>query len=221
MEIKLVIFDMDGLMFDTEKIYFRAWSKIMSQYNYKFDFEVYKKLMARNSHDMEIILKGLYGNEFEFEEINQKRRKEADEIIEFEGINHKKGLTNLLDFLDQNQIKKIVATSSAREKALRYLKKADVLDRFDNIVCGSDVTKSKPNPEIFEKAAEVYKTRKENCIVLEDSENGVRAAYNGNMKCIFIPDLVQATDEIKQKITIELSSLNDVVDYVKNYGINI
>ncbi len=208
-------------MFDTEKIYFRAWSKIMNQYNYKFDFEVYKKLMARNSHDMEIILKGLYGNEFEFEEINQKRRKEADQIIESEGISHKKGLINLLDFLDKNQIKKIVATSSAREKALRYLKKADVLERFDNIVCGSDVTKSKPNPEIFEKAAEVYKVEKENCIVLEDSENGVRAAYNGNMKCIFIPDLVQATDEIKQKITIELSSLNDVVDYVKNYGINI
>ena len=216
MKPKLIIFDMDGLMFDTERIYFRAWSKIMAKYQYEFDFEVYKKLMARNSSAMERILKDIYGEGFPFEKINTERRQEGESIINTEGIPHKEGLVELLDYLEENNILKVVATSSVREKALRYLDKAGVLNRFTNIVCGSDIKESKPNPEIFEKAAQIFNTHKSECIVLEDSPNGVRAAFAAGMRCIFIPDLVQSDEEIKSKITIEISDLNKVKEYIRN-----
>ncbi len=218
MRPKLIIFDMDGLMFDTERIYFRAWSKIMAKYQYNFDFEVYKKLMARNSAAMEIILKDIYGHSFPFEKINAERRQEGEDIINIEGIPHKKGLIDLLDYLDQNNIEKVVATSSVREKALRYLDKGGVLNRFTSIVCGSDIKESKPNPEIFEKAAQIFNIDKSQCIVLEDSPNGVRAAFAAGMRCIFVPDLVQSDDEIESKITIEINDLNQVMDYIRNFN---
>ena len=216
MKPKLIIFDMDGLMFDTERIYFRAWSKIMSKHSYNFNFEIYKQLMARNSYDMEIVLKGIYGTDFPFQKINEERRKEGESIIQEEGVPHKKGLVTLLDYLENKGINKVVATSSVREKADRYLEKAGVLDRFTKIVCGSDVKQSKPNPEIFEKAADIFNASKDECIVLEDSQNGIRAAHFAGMKCIFVPDLVQSDDEIKEKSTIEIIDLEKVIDYIES-----
>lgn len=216
MKPRLIIFDMDGLMFDTERIYFRAWSKIMDKYQYQFDFEVYKKLMARNSTAMERILKDIYGDDFPFDKINAERRQEGENIIYNEGIPHKQGLIELLDYLEESDILKVVATSSMREKALRYLDKAGVLNRFTSIVCGSDIKESKPNPEIFEKAAQLFNVDKSDCIVLEDSPNGIRAAFAADMRCIFVPDLVQSDEEIRNKITIEISDLNKVKEYIRN-----
>ncbi len=215
MRPQLVIFDMDGLMFDTERIYYRTWQEAAACYGYKLTWEIYVQIVARNSRYIEKVLKGIFGETFPYEEVMTKKRTLSDETILKEGIQKKPGLVTLLDFLEEQGISKAVATSSAREKALRYLKLAKVEDRFDSIICGSDVVESKPNPEIFLRSAKVLKKKSEACMVLEDSRLGIEAAKRAGMYGVFIPDLVEADDEIRQNASNILTSLAEVITLIR------
>lgn len=210
MKIKGVIFDMDGLMFDTEYIYYKAWQDAAKDYGYEITWEIYTQLVARNSMYIGKVLKSILGEDMPYEAILNKKRAYSDAIIEAEGIKHKQGLLMLLDYLEVNNIKKAVATSSEREKALRYLELGGIKERFDGIVCGSDVHESKPNPEIFMKAATLLGLDAEECMVLEDSRLGICAAKRADMYGVFVPDLVAADEEIKGYATKIVNSLEDV-----------
>lgn len=215
MKPELVIFDMDGLMFDTERVYYKAWEEVVASYGYAFSWEIYIQLVARNSTTIGKILRNIYGEDFPYEEASQKKRNRADELIKEEGILKKKGLMTLLDFLDQEGISKAVATSSTREKALAYLALGGVKERFDHIVCGSDVAESKPNPEIFQVAARALDKAPHTCMVLEDSRMGIKAAKAAGMYSIFIPDLVAADDEIRQEASCVKADLYEVIEVIK------
>lgn len=216
MKLKLVIFDMDGLMFDTERIYYQAWEEAMTLYGYDFGWEVYIQLVARNSHTIGLTLKKIYGENFPYEAVRDKKREIADEIIAEQGMPKKAGLMELLDFLEEEGIKKAVATSSTREKALNYLELGGVRMRFDHIVCGSDVRESKPHPEIFEIAAKYLRVSPQQCIVLEDSKMGIKAAKAAGMYGIFIPDLVEMDEEIQKDASTTLKNLYEVIEWIKS-----
>ncbi len=215
MRPELVIFDMDGLMFDTERVYYEAWQQAASFYGYEFSWDIYIQLVARNSRTIGIILRKIYGEDFPYEEASQKKRDIADQILKDQGITKKAGLIELLNFLESEGIPKAVATSSTREKALAYLTLGGVKERFDHIVCGSDVVESKPNPEIFQVAAQVLKKAPEKCMVLEDSRMGIKAAKAAGMYSIFIPDLVKADDEIRKEASCIKANLYEVIDVIK------
>ena len=215
MKPELVIFDMDGLMFDTERIYYQAWKAAMTFYGYGFSWEVYIQLVARNSHTIGLILKKIYGESFPYEAVRDKKREISDEIIAEQGMPKKPGLMELLDFLEEEGIKKAVATSSTREKALNYLELGGVKIRFDHIVCGSDVRESKPHPEIFEIAARYLHISPQQCIVLEDSKMGIKAAKAAGMYSIFIPDLVEMDEEIQKDASTTLENLYEVINWIK------
>lgn len=217
MKKELVIFDMDGLMFDTERIYYKAWQEAAAEYGYKITWEVYVQIVARNSRYIEKVLKKLLGDDLPYDEICQRKRFLSDEIIAKEGITKKAGLVELLDYLDKAGIKKAVATSSMREKAVNYLTLAGIKERFDYIICGSDVEESKPNPEIFLKAAEYFKISPDNCMVLEDSRLGIQAAKAAKMTGIFIADLVKADEEILENASGTANSLKEIVNLLKSY----
>ena len=216
MKLKLVIFDMDGLMFDTERIYYQAWEEAMTLYGYDFGWEVYIQLVARNSHTIGLTLKKIYGENFPYEAVRDKKREIADEIIAEQSMPKKAGLMELLDFLEEEGIKKAVATSSTREKALNYLELGGVRMRFDHIVCGSDVRESKPHPEIFEIAAKYLRVSPQQCIVLEDSKMGIKAAKAAGMYGIFIPDLVEMDEEIQKDASTTLKNLYEVIEWIKS-----
>ena len=211
MKKKLVIFDMDGLMFDTERIYYRAWQEGAKTYNYELTWDIYTQIVARNSRYIEKVLKRILGNELPFNAICAKKREISDAIIAKEGIQKKEGLMELLDYLDEQGIKKVVATSSMREKALQYLTLAGIRERFDWVICGSDVEESKPNPEIFLKAAEYVGIAPEESMVLEDSRLGLQAAKAAKMTGILIPDLVAADEEMKSNAAYIMPSLKEVI----------
>ena len=117
-----------------------------------------------------------------------------------------------MKFLEENDVKKVVATSTARKKAEFMLENAGILDRFDFLVCGDEVKKGKPNPEIFLKAAEIAGVDPKNCMVLEDSHNGLRAANSAGMLPVMIPDLLEINEEIEKIVFKNLKTLDNVIE---------
>lgn len=207
----LVIFDMDGLMFDTERIYYKGWTDAIREHHYEMTWELYTKIVARNSRYIEKVLKQNLGDAFPYESVYKRKSDICDEMVLKEGLIKKEGLIDLLDYLEKHQIQKVVATSSMREKTLRYLELAGLSTRFDGIICGSDLEESKPNPEIFLKAAQLVGAMPSECLVLEDSRLGLQAAKAAHMKCALIPDLVQPDEEMKENATYILNSLKEVI----------
>lgn len=129
----------------------------------------------------------------------------------------KPGLHELLDFLRARKIKIAVATSSNRDTTLHLLTSAKVKDYFDAILCGDEIVKSKPDPEIFLKAAEKLQCLPSHCIVLEDSSNGVLAAHHAGMKVIMIPDLVEPTPETLCYVFKQMYTLSEVKNYLEAF----
>lgn len=209
-EIKLIIFDMDGLMFDTEKIAFTSWKKAASYYNYEFDNEIFMKTLGSNYKRTKEIFLNYFGEQFPFDVIINKGIEIAEDLIKINGVPIKSGLVELLNSLKNLKLKKAVATSTSRNRALALLKKAGVDEYFDYVLCGDEIEKSKPNPEIFLKTADKLECLPENCLVLEDSEVGIKAAYNAGMLPIMIPDMKEPDQELKKLTFKQFNSLHDV-----------
>ncbi len=205
--IKAVLFDMDGLMFDTERLYMETWYPSAKKYGYDVNEEQLISLLGKTAELGREICEGYFGKDFPFYEIRKTRLALSDAVIREKGIKIKPGLLPLLDYLDRQGIKKAVATSSEKVTADFYLKTAGLTDRFDAVVSGDDVKKSKPDPEIFLIAAKKVGVEPENCLVLEDSFSGIRAAHAGGMHPVMVPDILQPTDEIKTLCEAVMTSL--------------
>ena len=126
----------------------------------------------------------------------------------------KKGLLELIKYAKENNIKIIVASSTFRKDVLRILKYAEVLEYFDFTVCGDEVKNGKPDPEVFNKAIEKSGIKKENAIIIEDSQNGLLAGHNAGIKTIFIKDLVTPIPEVLETVWKQADSLLDVIDMI-------
>lgn len=213
---ELVIFDMDGVLFDTEKIYYKAWVEAASSLGYTFTWEIYTQIIARNSEYIGRVLKQIFGASLPYDALLKQKRALSDQMVKEQGLELKRGVYELLEHLELKGIKKALATSSNRQKVLGYLEVASLENRFDYIICGNDVVESKPNPEIFLKAAAALTCSPSNCMVLEDSRFGIQAAKAAGMMPVFIPDLVQADEEIKQNLYRECESLLNVMDLLKD-----
>ena len=211
-KIDLVIFDMDGLMFDTETVSREAWRLAGEKTNLPVDNDLFSEFLGTNTNYIRNILIERYGEDSPFEDLISERNILADKLIDTNGLGIKKGLIELLDYLKKNNIKRAVATSTSRERALKLLTMANVVDKFDYIICGDEVTQSKPNPEIFLKVAEKLDVNPANCVVLEDSRWGVYAAKRAGMNPIMIPDLLEPDEELLGMIYNKADSLDDVIE---------
>lgn len=210
--IELVIFDMDGLMFDTERIYVKTWPEAARLFGYEVTEKAVVAAIGLNAEAGKAHFEGLYGKDFPFYEIRQARLKSATNLIEKRGLPIKQGLYNLLNLLKEKGIKKAIATSSERQRADWYLKLSDLTGVFDTVVCGDEVKNSKPSPDIFLKAAEILKIKTESCIILEDSDSGIRAAHNAGMYPFMVPDYKQPSEELKLLTAGIFGSLDEVAN---------
>lgn len=210
--VELVIFDMDGLIFNTEVLSYKGWLKAAKEFNVNFDMNTMYKLLGTNKEQIKETLLGEYGKEFKVDEFFEARSLEYRRLITTVDVETKPGLHELLNYLDNKNVKKAVATSSKRETAYILLEKANILERFDYVLCGDEVTKSKPDPEVFLNVANKFNIKPEECLVLEDSEAGVIAAYRGNMRVIVIPDLKEPSEEIVKLAYKKVDNLNEVID---------
>lgn len=208
--IKAVIFDMDGLMLDTERIAQQMWQQTGRENGFEIDDEVYLGAIGRTANDTSMIFRQKFGEDFPFESMYARKQALLHEAITNDAIPVKAGLYELLDLLEERGIPKAVATSTPRKTAVVKLTKTALIDRFPIIVCGDEVANGKPAPDIFLKAATGLGIAPANCLVLEDSESGIKAAHAGGMIPVNVPDMKQPSTEVRQIAYRVINSLRDV-----------
>ncbi|GAB2646960.1 HAD family hydrolase [Vibrio panuliri] len=195
MNFKAAIFDMDGLLLDTERLCMRVFQQACETLGFPFHQEAYLNIIGRNSTGIQKILLQAYGDDLA--PIHNEWKQNYDAITHHQAIDVKEGVIALLEWLKANDIPTVVATSTRRELAEIKLKLAGLDGYFSGLTCGCEVSNGKPDPEIYLLAAQRVGVAPEQCIAFEDSSNGVIAAVSAGMQTYQIPDLVVPNDEIK------------------------
>ena len=214
--IKAIIFDMDGLMIDSERVTFECYQERLKDMNFTMDEEYYKTLLGKPIKGIYQRFYDVYGNDFPIENVIQDVHQLMAERFETEGVPVKKGLVELLHYLKDNNYKTIVATSSNRDRVDKILAQAKITEFFDDSICGDEVTKGKPNPEVFLKSCQKLGVNVDEAIVLEDSEAGIQASYDANIKVICIPDMKYPEKQYEEKTFKILKDLTEVTAYLKS-----
>lgn len=211
---RAVIFDMDGLMLDTEALGPRTWEAGSRASGVPFDLALLPLMVGRNHRDTQAFLRNHYGADYPVEQLTTACTAAFDDIIATEGIALKAGLVELLDWLAAEGIAHAVATSTRRARACAQLTQLGLLPRFTTLVGGDDVTFGKPAPDIFIEAASRLSLPADQCIVLEDSEPGVRAAIAAGIAPIMVPDLHAPSADLCQTGVLVLPSLHHVATHL-------
>lgn len=212
--LELVIFDMDGLMFDTEIRYINAAFDACAAEGIKINIQpYYDSIGVYTIFDMNDINLSDRPND-EVERITDQSYFDAIDDMCEHGVPIKKGLLELMDQLESRNIRMCVATSTPWKISGRLLKSANVLDRLEFVVTGADVEHSKPAPDIFLLACEKAGVSVDKALVLEDSINGGLAAKNAGIRYIIVPDLKQPTDEVKENALAVVEDLTKVTEMI-------
>ena len=215
--IKLVLFDLDGTLLDNE--IFTITSKVIEgeKIGYKIEPEIAKKTLGLSYTNSKAFFKRIYGEDFPYDFFRQKRFEYIIEDVKKSGLKLKTGVIELLDYLNQNGIKKAICTSSSKKYLNEYQKYSSFFTNFDLIITGEEITNGKPNPEIFLKAMQKLNIDSKETLVIEDSNNGIVAGFNSKADVIMVPDLVEPNDEVKNlniKIFKDLHQVRQYIDTV-------
>ncbi|WP_303804784.1 HAD family phosphatase [Ruminococcus flavefaciens] len=211
--LKGAIFDMDGLMIDTEKLYLKFWIQSAKDFGYDMKPEhVYAIRSMARKYSIPT-LKGFLGEDCPTEEIRAHRTELMAEYINEHGLEVKKGLFELLYYLKGREIKMAVATATPRSRTTEYLEKIGAAKFFSAVICGDMVETGKPAPDIYLTAARELGLPPEECAAFEDSPNGIKAAHAAGCHAIMIPDMTQPDDEIKPLLSAVYEDLGLAVDY--------
>lgn len=208
-KIKAVLFDMDGVLVDTEQVSIRVYQNILKEYGREMSVEHYGKYYSGRS-EAENVQRLITEYDLPLDPIAfipESIRLEAIELDK--GVPLKEGVREVLDWLDQNGFQKALATSSESVRADKLLAQHDLKKEFCALTDSSDFTHGKPDPEVFITTLEKLKLQPEECLVIEDSENGVLAAAVAGIPVIMIPDMKQPSDFIRAKTAAVLDSLHD------------
>ena len=212
--IKAIIFDMDGLMFDTEKLWEETFIVVGKKMNYNITKEFHLKTIASNYKSIEKMFQKEFGHDFPFETFYKEARNYMDSKIKKEGLKIKEGLLELLNYLKANNYLLAIASSSKKERIKWYLKMSNIDENIFNVITsGDEIKRGKPNPDIFIKTCQKLNIKEKDAIVLEDSNNGIKAAKKAGCISVLIPDL-----DIIEKDTIfdyKLKSLKEVISLLE------
>ena len=193
-----VIFDMDGVIFDTERLAMSLWVQAGKELGIPDLASVYPSVIGTTNVRTYEILRERYGTGFPREAFEQRVRALYFENYDREGLPVKPGVIELLSALSARGIPLALASSTETGTVRRELEDAGFLKYFDVVIGGNMVTHSKPHPEIFLRAAEALGAEPSDCCVIEDSFNGIRAASAAGMHPLMVPDMLQPTEEIRQ-----------------------
>ena len=215
MQYQAVVFDMDGVIFDTERLVIEFWKEVAKKHNIpNVEHTCIQCLGTNRVRTREIFLEN-YGADFPFDPY----RAEVTELFNthYKGVPlpTKPGIRELLNYLQEQDIKVGLASSTAQHLVRDEIGTAGLLPYFQTLVCGDMVEHSKPAPDIFLKACEILNADPTKSTAIEDSFNGIRSAHCAGMTPIMVPDQVQPTDEIRTLAFHVMPSLLDVLNWLK------
>ena len=215
-KIKAVIFDMDGLMFDTERLWLNSVKTTNKLHNTKVPISLIKECIGLRKDDIDKKQKEYMGQDFDTVKFRELNRKYMQQEIQEKGLKTKPGLIKLVKFLKKNNIPMAIASSSLMPKVERRFTESNFSkDYFSVIVSGDMVEKSKPNPDIYLLACKMLGFKPKDCIALEDSENGLLSAINAGCKTICIPDIKMPSQQVISKCFKVFKTLSQVIDIFK------
>lgn len=210
---KGAIFDMDGTLIDTERLYQKGWFAVAEEFGEKPSMELAKAVSGTSGPQMVEVVNGFYPNVDPYrytERVIEFVKKETENKIDL-----MPNVKEILRFFKENGVKTAVASSSPDDVIKNNLSRVGIIDEFSAFIGGNQITRGKPAPDIFLKAAELIGIAPEDCYVFEDSLNGVRAAAAAKCAAIMIPDQVQPTDEIRGIATAIFPSLGAALEAIR------
>ena len=211
---KGAIFDMDGTLFDSEKIYKSAWIATAKYFGKEGGAELADKVSGAGEAGCRKLIHEFYPD-VDVDKFFMHVVNTAVKVFENDGVEMMKGVTEILTYFNEHGVKMAIASSSSIEVISRNIERADIKKFFSAVVSGDDVEHGKPAPDIFLKAAEKINLPANECYVFEDSFNGIRGAKAAGCVPIMIPDTVQPTDEIKKLCAAIYPSLTDAFNAIK------
>jgi HAD superfamily hydrolase (TIGR01509 family) len=217
MKFDAVIFDMDGLLFDTEMVYYQATQIVADKMDFPYDKELYLRFLGVSDEELWVNYHEIFAP-FGKENVDRFIAASYQKTVEMFAsgrVQLKPGVGELLDFLDENEIPRVVASSNKREVIDLLLEKNQLHHRFQDIISVENVKRAKPDPEIFLLANQALGTQKQRTLVLEDSHNGILAALGAEIPVVMVPDLLQPTDELKEKTLAVVPSLHHIPQIIK------
>lgn len=209
-----VIFDMDGVIFDSERLVLECWAEVAQKYGIQNMEPICLKCTGLTVTASKEVMKEHFGADFPYDEYKKEMSALFHERYDGGRLPLKPGVVELLSYLKKEE-KKVALASSTRSAVVRAeLKDAGILSFFDAVICGDMVERSKPEPDIFLKACACLHVEPAQAYGIEDSHNGIRACYKAGMRPIMVPDLVPPTEEMRKLSEAILSSLIDVKEYL-------
>ncbi|MFI5777633.1 HAD family hydrolase [Nocardia sp. NPDC051570] len=212
--VQAVVFDMDGLLLDSERLAIESLALAGAELGYDMPLEFCRSLIGMPADRCRELAVEAFGADFPLDDYFARHDIALAGLVDAGRLETKTGVFELLDELDRQGIPRAIATSSGRERTDHHLEVAGIADRFDAVVTRSDVTRGKPHPEPYLTAVAALGADPEHTIAVEDSPNGLRAAHAAGLRCMLIPDLVAPTTETRRMAHRVYPDLHQVIDYI-------
>jgi HAD superfamily hydrolase (TIGR01509 family) len=215
-KIELVIFDMDGVLFDSERLSKKLYDIAFMKFGYKMNDRIFNDTIGLNIRKTNKIYKDFYGEGFPFAEIRNEKVKLERNYILLKGVLLKEGLHELLEYLKKIKLKMALATSASRARTELLLDSSGIKKYFGAITCGDEIENGKPEPDIFLETSKKMNCEPENCMVIEDSVSGITAAYRAGMLPVMVPDIVEPDGKINKMLFKKFNNLREIKNYLES-----
>lgn len=209
--VKAVVFDMDGLLINTEVLWREGMIEAARAFGRDLHLDAFKRMIGTPATRTREILYEEFGADFDVDSYLDDAGQRFHDGLDLENI-LKAGVVELLDHLDALGLPRAIATSSPHEAVETHLRPSGVIDRFNAVIARGDYANGKPAPDPFLNAAKALGVAAEDCLALEDSHAGVRAAHAAGMMTVMVPDLLDPTEEMREKCVHVAESLHHVRD---------
>ena len=213
---KAILFDMDGLILDTEKHYQKAWIQAANEMGFKMTVKEQLYLRSCTKKYAEPIMQEFFGSNFDYDKVRDRRKEIMEEDLKRFGIEKKPFADEILDYLKEAGIKRALVTATPEKRARECIRAVGLEEKFDQIISADMVANGKPEPDVYVFACEKIGEKPSDCLALEDSPNGVRSANGAGVDVIMVPDLSEPDEELSKLIIRKAGNLGDVISFLQD-----
>ena len=214
-QVKGVLFDMDGVVLDTETLYTRFWIEAAKELGFDMSWEQSLGMRSLNRIWGQKYLESFLGEKADYMKMREIRIKRMNSFIDEHGVEPKKGIYELLDYLKENNILCAITTSSPQERIKNHLSPLGLYDKFDKICSGYEVKHGKPAPDIYLYGAEKIGINPENCLAVEDSPTGIKSASSAKCMSVIVPDLDEPNEETLSMSFARADDLSELIEMIE------